>query len=119
VAQVAGSRAGCSRTGGCASAHSSMSAAWPALQAHLASHMLNDDVGEDASLDSDADCDADHDSMDGMFHDAADAVAAAVAASPTALQQDDQLLLYGLYKQVDSLHRLTAVHVVHENSGQS
>ena len=105
MAQVAGSRADCSRTGGCALLTA-------ACQREGLRHTLSwQDGGEDACLESDAEGDADHDSMDGMFHNAADAVAAAVAVSSAALQQDDQLLLYGLYKQVASLPHRTAVHV--------
>ncbi len=77
-----------------------MSAARHAAQPQLASHMLEDDGGSDAGLSSGSDGDPDDDSVDGMFHAAADVVAAAVAASPAALQQDDKLQLYGLYKQV-------------------
>jgi hypothetical protein len=80
--------------------HSSMSPARNAAQPQLASHMLEDDSCADAGLSSDSEGDPDDDSVDGMFHAAADAVAAAVAASPSALQQDDKLQLYGLYKQV-------------------
>ena len=77
-----------------------MSAARHAAQPQLASHMLEDDGCADAGLSSDSDADPDDDSVDGMFHAAADAVAAVVAASPAALQQGDKLQLYGLYKQV-------------------
>jgi hypothetical protein len=62
--------------------------------------MLEDEEPTDADLDTGSDAVPDGDSVDGVFQAAADAVATAVAASPAALQQDDKLLLYGLYKQV-------------------
>ncbi len=80
-----------------------MSAVRHAAHPQLASHMLEDNACAGEGLSSGSDGDPDDDSVDGMFHAAADAIAAAVAASPTALQQHDKLQLYGLYKQVGNL----------------